>query len=132
MELGLGGIFSDILNANPPRQLSTSEPFGPVAQEPVQGKALPLPSEAVTYQYEQFARHNPIDVHSLPAQQSPFHLGPIVGKLGEQSAQVGAGLRAGDLNSDAAKRGIIIVGGHGQSNPELDRAIIIIGGKLRG
>jgi len=41
------------------------------------------------------------------------------------------GLHAGDPNSAAASRGIIIVGGHDQANPELNRAIIIIGGKLR-
>ena len=40
-------------------------------------------------------------------------------------------LHAGDPNSAAASRGIIIIGGHNQANPELNRAIIIIGGKLQ-
>ena len=196
MGITLGGAFGAAMDALPPRQLATSEPFGPETREVVHEKTLPLPSATTTYHYEQFTKHDPTDVHQLPPQQSPIHHGPtgaergiiiVGGHPGDavslnpqplpprnlfaqfESLHAGdpntagaergiiiiggrpgdavslnpqplpprnlvgqaKGLHAGDPNSAAASRGIIIVGGHDQANPELNRAIIIIGGKLR-
>jgi len=151
MGITLGGFSNDAMNALPSRQLATSGPFGPDAREVAHEKTLPLPAATTTYHYEQFAKHDPTDVHPLPPQQSPIHLGPtgadrgiiiVGGRPGDtvslnpqpmppRNAFAQTLLHAGDASSDAAKRGIIIVGGHDQANAELNRAIIIIGGKLR-